>query len=178
MLPRATVDDEWTCLDIYSNYASRPEARLLQSQGASRHGHGPFSLPNVRYGPCTKRYVLLISVSRPAAGPAKVEKGTHTSSSRRQNFSILPQIEVFLLPRVLPPDLINPVATFQPNSCLPHLSLFHPSLLGNFQLNNFLIFPSISSLISLQNHLKYLHSSWARSRRQRSARPRRRSLQL
>lgn len=53
-----------------SNCASRPGARLLQSQGASRHG--PFSpMPNC--GPCTKRYVLLSQYR----GLPKVETDPH-----------------------------------------------------------------------------------------------------
>lgn len=50
-----------------SNYASRPEARLLQSQGASRHG--PFCLPNGQVWPVHEKvrtFYLCIAACRGA----------------------------------------------------------------------------------------------------------------
>lgn len=90
-------------LGSISNYASLPEARLLQSQGARP---ARAISHKVQVWPVHERYVFSTSIFLYRGLPRGLEewsRRTHTSSSAKK-FSILPQFELFLFPRVvLPP---------------------------------------------------------------------------
>lgn len=130
MLPRATVDDEWTRFDIQ---LCQPAGSSLATVSGRNPGTGLFPLTSVQMWPVheigTFLSISAVSLYRGLPrGSKSGERRTHTSFLR-QKTSILPQIEVFLFPRVLPPDLKTPSQLFNPNFVtyrsqpIPHLLL-------------------------------------------------------